>query len=62
MPVKSSSGVGLGSRNEPLQATTEGMKTMFDDQEADELAIIYSVTGHSSTRYFKLGVFDCFHK
>ena len=35
MPVKLSSG------DELLQATTEGMKTMFDDQEADELAIIY---------------------
>ena len=43
MPVKSSTGVGLGSRNEPLQATTEAMKTMFDDQQADELAIIWEV-------------------
>ncbi len=43
MPVKSPTVVGVWSRNEPLQATTEAMKTMFDDQQADELAIIWEV-------------------
>ena len=43
VPVKSPTVVGVWSRNEPLQATTEAMKTKFDGQHVDELAIIWEV-------------------